>query len=207
MARRNIRNIVILLFVLTISTPAFATENWMSTTFQYEHVFNTGLRTDGGSDSLGFDLAWHSFMDNSYAGMFVRTGFLFSVDQTSASDGMVFRTNVMTGPAFKVEIDPVLVWYGGIGPFFSQAFDFSGSGTETALGLSIDTGVRFSLTSNTRTGLFLIAGVTASCNFLNILNEDVVNKVSGQVIPYVGFCLSYDANPYGGYYVYNPLLW
>lgn len=40
MARRNIRNIVILLFVLTISTPAFATENWMSTTFQYEHVFH-----------------------------------------------------------------------------------------------------------------------------------------------------------------------
>lgn len=202
------RIIAILLLSVVAAAPVFASENWMSTTFQYEHTFNTALRTDGSADSLGFDVAWHSFMDNSFAGFFARTGFLFSVDGSSGSDIMLFRINLLTGPTFKVDINRMLTWYIGFGPFLSQATTLgSATGNETLFGAGVDTGVRVSLFTENTSGLYLVAGVSGSCNFLNILDSGVSNRVTGQIIPYVGFCFSYNTYPYNSYYVYNPLLW
>lgn len=197
----------VLLFVV-VSMPVFAAENWMSTTFQYEHVFNTALRADTGADSLGVDVAWHSFMDNSFAGFFARTDFLFSIDNPSGTDITLFRINLLTGPAFKVNINRMLTWYAGFGPFLSQATTLgSSSGSETLLGAGVDTGLRISLFAENTSGLYLVAGVTGSCNFLNITNNTVSNRITGQIIPYIGFCFSYTTYPYNSYYVYNPLLW
>ena len=208
MSKRIGRIAATVLLAIVVSVPVFATENWMSATFQYEHLFNTALRTDAGSDSLGFDVSWHSFMANSFAGFFARTGFLFSVDNPSGGDVTLFRLNLLTGPAFMVDINRILTWYVGFGPFFSQATTLGNlSGYETLVGAGVDTGLRVSLFAENTSGLYLVAGVTGSCNFLNITNNAVSNRITGQVIPYVGFCFSYNTYPYSGYYVYNPLLW
>lgn len=209
MSKHIARIIVISLLLILVALPAFSVDNWMSTTFQYEHVFNTTLRADHQSDSIGFDVAWHSFLDDSFAGLFARSGFLFSIDNPTGTDHMLMRINMLMGPAFKVDINRTLTWYIGFGPFFSVATEMGVSkpSDETMFGVGVDTGLRINLISSESSGFYLVTGATGSVNFLHFSDDTASNRITGQVLPYVGFCFAFTPGAYNGYYVYNPLLW
>ncbi len=205
---KGFKKIVAVLLVCFAVAPAFALDNWMSTTFQYEHLFNTALRTDGESDSLGFDVGWHTFADHSFAGFFARSGFEFSVDGSTGLNPFLFTINTMMGPAFKVDINDILTWYVGVGPSLSQSSTLSGTyDAELMFGVGADTGLRISLQRKNTSGIYLEAGVMGTFSFLHVKDSVASNRLSGSIVPYFGFCFSYSTYPYDSYYVYNPLFY